>query len=64
MTRWLRSNDKPPKWLAFRSSSTLITVAVSFAVFTDVFLYAVVVPVIPFTLESRIGVDSDRGRYA
>ncbi|ATY63629.1 MFS amine [Cordyceps militaris] len=63
MTRWLRSNDKPPKWLAFRSSSTLITVAVSFAVFTDVFLYAVVVPVIPFTLESRIGVDSDRVQY-
>ncbi|OAA79637.1 Major facilitator superfamily domain, general substrate transporter [Akanthomyces lecanii RCEF 1005] len=57
------TSDKPPAWLAFRSSSALITVTVSFAVFTDVFLYAVVVPVIPFTLESRIGVASNRVQY-
>ncbi|TQW00358.1 MFS amine transporter [Cordyceps javanica] len=60
MVLWARSSGKPPLWLAIRSSSAIITLTVSFAVFTDVFLYAVVVPVIPFTLESRIGVASDR----
>ncbi|KAH8720400.1 putative MFS-type transporter C18.02 [Beauveria bassiana] len=64
MIHWPWSgSDKPPAWLAFRSSSTIITVTVSFAVFTDVFLYAVVVPVIPFTLESRIGVASNKVQY-
>ncbi|OAA71380.1 Major facilitator superfamily domain, general substrate transporter [Cordyceps fumosorosea ARSEF 2679] len=60
MVPWLSSGDKPPTCLALRSSSATITLTVSFAVFTDVFLYAVVVPVIPFTLESRIGVSPDR----
>ncbi|KAJ6780749.1 hypothetical protein PWT90_04624 [Aphanocladium album] len=63
MVGWPWSNDKPPAWLALRSSSALITVTVSFAVFTDVFLYAVVVPVIPFTLRSRIGVEEHRIQY-
>lgn len=33
------TDDKPPAWLAFRSSSALITVTVSFAVFTVSFFF-------------------------
>ncbi|KPI42109.1 putative MFS-type transporter [Cyphellophora attinorum] len=47
--------SRPPILLRTRSSNWFITLAVCFAVFTDVFLYAVIVPVIPFALESRVG---------
>ncbi|OAP61888.1 hypothetical protein AYL99_04091 [Fonsecaea erecta] len=45
-----------PAFLEFRSSKVFIVFAVCWSVFTDVFLYGVVVPVIPFALQSRVHV--------
>lgn len=51
------SNSRPPRFLAFRSSSTFILATVCIAIFTDILLYGIIVPVIPFALTSRVGVD-------
>lgn len=53
------SQSRPPHFLAFRSSSTFILATVCIAIFTDILLYAIIVPVIPFALTSRVGVDED-----
>ncbi|KAK5989068.1 putative MFS-type transporter C18.02 [Cladobotryum mycophilum] len=45
-----------PAFARFRSSPLLIITTISYAIFTDLFLYAVVVPVMPFTLTNRIGI--------
>jgi MFS family permease len=50
-------NSRPPRFLAFRSSSTFIFATVCIAIFTDILLYGIIVPVIPFALTSRVGVD-------
>ncbi|KAG6358785.1 hypothetical protein INS49_012304 [Diaporthe citri] len=52
-------NSRPPHFLAFRSSSTFILATVCIAIFTDILLYGIIVPVIPFALTSRVGVDED-----
>lgn len=49
--------SRPPHFLAFRSSSTFILTTVCIAIFTDILLYGIIVPVIPFALTSRVGVD-------
>ncbi|TIA33344.1 MFS general substrate transporter [Aureobasidium pullulans] len=41
-----------------RSSVGFITLTVSLAVFTDMFLYGIVIPVIPFALTSRIDLEA------
>ncbi|THC88712.1 hypothetical protein EYZ11_011837 [Aspergillus tanneri] len=41
-----------PKW---RSSTAFVTVVVCVAVFTDIFLYGLVVPMLPFALADRLG---------
>lgn len=51
--------SSPPHFLAFRSSSTFILTTVCIAIFTDILLYGIIVPVIPFALTSRVGVDED-----
>ncbi|TDZ26285.1 putative MFS-type transporter [Colletotrichum orbiculare MAFF 240422] len=38
-------------------------VTVAFAVFTDVFLYGVIVPVVPFALESRLSIAQDKVQF-
>lgn len=50
---------RPPVLLKFRSSKTFIILTVATAVFTDVFVYGIIVPVIPFSLRSRVGVKPD-----
>ncbi|MCJ1350285.1 MAG: hypothetical protein MMC33_000266 [Icmadophila ericetorum] len=50
--------DKPPALLELRSSKIFIVTAVCIGVFTDIFLYAVIVPVIPFALTTRVGIKS------
>jgi len=52
-----------PFLLEFRSSNIFILFTVSFAVFTDLFLYAVIVPVLPYSLESRAHIDESKGAY-
>ncbi|ROV92784.1 hypothetical protein VMCG_09040 [Cytospora schulzeri] len=48
--------SRPPHFLAFRSSSIFILATVCIAIFTDILVYGIVVPVIPFALTSRVGV--------
>lgn len=40
----------------WRSSTTFVIVVVCVAVFTDIFLYGLIVPVMPFFLSQRVGV--------
>ncbi|QPH16608.1 hypothetical protein C2857_001292 [Epichloe festucae Fl1] len=51
---------KRPVLLEFRSSTKLIMLMVSTAIFTDIFPYAVIVPVLPFALIDRAGVSEDK----
>lgn len=53
------ATSRPPHFLEFRSSSTFILATVCIAIFTDILLYGIIVPVIPFALTSRVGVDED-----
>ncbi|KAL8830915.1 MAG: hypothetical protein Q9170_005517 [Blastenia crenularia] len=46
-------NEKPPPLLAYRSSRWFILTTICTAVFTDIFLYGIIVPVIPFALTKR-----------
>lgn len=48
---------------SFRSSKWFIELAVGMAVFTDIFLYALIVPVMPFALQSRTQVKEENGKY-
>ena len=57
------SSPKSEHSLSFRSSKWFIELAVSMAVFTDIFLYALIVPVMPFALTSRIGVPQKDGMF-
>ncbi|KAH6985007.1 major facilitator superfamily domain-containing protein [Ilyonectria sp. MPI-CAGE-AT-0026] len=59
----LPRHGKPPILLKLRSSAGLIVTCCSFAVFTDIFLYAVIVPIMPFSLERQVGLEADRVQY-
>ncbi|KAH9220170.1 MFS transporter-like protein [Leptodontidium sp. 2 PMI_412] len=52
-------NTGPPPFLKIRSSKAFITCTVAIAVFTDIFLYSVVVPVLPFALTVRARVKEE-----
>ncbi|KAF2091264.1 MFS general substrate transporter [Saccharata proteae CBS 121410] len=54
----MQTGDKPPMLLKYRSSTWFVCATVSLAVFTDIFLYAVIVPVIPFALQERSNIDA------
>lgn len=51
-----RDGASPPRLLKIRSSTSFILTTICLAVFTDIFLYAVIVPVIPFAIGARAGV--------
>ncbi|KAM0419657.1 hypothetical protein ACHAPD_003220 [Fusarium lateritium] len=55
--------DKPPVLLKVRSSAGLIVTTCSFAIFTDIFLYGVIVPILPFSFEERVGISPDKVQY-
>ncbi|KAL6706387.1 hypothetical protein ACN47E_005493 [Coniothyrium glycines] len=65
--QWLailtQHGEKPPFMLKFRSSEGFIVGTVSLAVFTDMFLYGIIVPVIPFAIQVRSHVEQDRVQY-
>ncbi|OAK97631.1 MFS transporter-like protein [Phaeosphaeriaceae sp. SRC1lsM3a] len=65
--QWLsvltQHGDKPPFMLKYRSSDAFIIGTIALAVFTDMFLYGVIVPVIPFALQTRSHVEWDRVQY-
>ncbi|KAL8849331.1 MAG: hypothetical protein Q9221_005682 [Calogaya cf. arnoldii] len=52
-----------PQFLALRSSKGFILATVCVAIFTDAFLYGVVVPVLPFSLRERSGVPEDQVQW-
>ncbi|EXJ92143.1 hypothetical protein A1O3_00693 [Capronia epimyces CBS 606.96] len=52
--RMIPLRGKRPVFLEFRSSKGFILFAVCWSVFTDVFLYGIIVPVIPFALQDRV----------
>ncbi|KAF2812895.1 MFS general substrate transporter [Mytilinidion resinicola] len=60
---WLSSltqhRSKPPMFLKIRSSEPFIICTITLAIFTDMFLYSSIVPVIPFALQSRVGIGLD-----
>ncbi|KAL6714093.1 hypothetical protein ACLMJK_008587 [Lecanora helva] len=49
----------PPPLLALRSSYTFILATICIAIFTDIFLYGIIVPVIPFALTHRASIPLD-----
>ncbi|KAF7947080.1 uncharacterized protein EAE97_004329 [Botrytis byssoidea] len=49
-------SSPPPHLLKFRSSKLFILTTICVAVFTDIFLYGIIVPVVPFSLTTRAGV--------
>jgi MFS family permease len=55
-TWYTGSPARPPTLLAARTSTAFITTTVAFAIFTDVFVYGIIVPVIPFALTQRAGI--------
>ncbi|KAF1955223.1 MFS general substrate transporter [Byssothecium circinans] len=61
---WLSNQgEKEPYLLRYRSSEAFIIGTVALAVFTDMFLYGLIVPVIPFAIQTKSHVDSGRVQY-
>ncbi|KAL9066070.1 MAG: hypothetical protein Q9161_007795 [Pseudevernia consocians] len=56
-------HNKKPLLLSFRSSKAFIVFVVSYAIFVDQFVYAVIVPVMPFSLHQHGGVSDDHIQY-
>ena len=54
------SSDKPPIALRYRSNTFFILATVAVGLFTDLFLYGLVVPVFPYMLRDRVSVPSDK----
>ncbi|KAK7969141.1 Major facilitator superfamily domain protein [Apiospora saccharicola] len=52
--------SKPPFLLKQRSSSFTIILTVCLAIFTDIFFYALIVPVVPFSLTVQVGLGEDQ----
>ncbi|KAI2625578.1 MFS general substrate transporter [Hypoxylon sp. NC1633] len=57
------SKSKPPFLLSIRSSTTLIVLTVNLAIFTDIFYYGLVIPVIPFSLTVQVGISEDQVQH-
>ncbi|RKF65367.1 putative MFS-type transporter C18.02 [Golovinomyces cichoracearum] len=53
------SRQPPPRGLRWRSSTSFIITTISMAMFTDLFLYGLIVPTLPFILSNRLHIPSD-----
>ncbi|TKA77820.1 hypothetical protein B0A55_04594 [Friedmanniomyces simplex] len=60
---WILQELRERKLLAFRSSPAFITLVVAYAVFTEQFLFAIIVPVAPFSLEQRAHIPGSGIQY-
>jgi MFS family permease len=58
-----QGRKKPPVLLGLRSAKWFIITTVCIAVFTDIFLYGLIVPVIPFALTKRVGIPKDQAQH-
>ncbi|KAI0878233.1 major facilitator superfamily domain-containing protein [Hypoxylon argillaceum] len=54
------ARGNPPWGLRWRSSTLFVIATVAIGLFTDLFLYGLVVPVLPFMLRSRLSVPDDQ----
>ncbi|KAI1363637.1 major facilitator superfamily domain-containing protein [Xylaria arbuscula] len=54
------AKDSPPWALRWRSNTLFIIFTVAIGLFTDLFLYGLVVPVLPFMLRSRLSIPEDQ----
>lgn len=54
------SSVKHPIGLRWRANTLFIIATVAIGLFTDLFLYGLVVPVLPFLLQQRIGLPEDK----
>ncbi|KAL4944185.1 hypothetical protein BDV06DRAFT_220551 [Aspergillus oleicola] len=53
-------DDSVPWKLEFRSSKAFVTWVVAIAVFTDVFIYGMIIPILPEVLMTRVSVPEDQ----
>ncbi|KAM3508524.1 hypothetical protein MY11210_006699 [Beauveria gryllotalpidicola] len=54
------ARPSPPPWgYQWRSARLFVITTVSIGLFSDLFLYCIVVPVMPFVLRDRLGIDDD-----
>ncbi|KAL2864536.1 uncharacterized protein BJX67DRAFT_383787 [Aspergillus lucknowensis] len=51
--------SRAPWKIEFRSSKGFVTWVVAIAVFTDVFIYGMVIPILPEVLRTRISIPED-----
>jgi MFS family permease len=54
LKRPVPSDSSPPKGLKWRSNTLFIILTVGMGAFTDLFLYGLIVPVLPFMLKERV----------
>ena len=52
--------ESPPWGLRWRSSTLFIVATVAVGLFTDLFLYGLVVPILPFMLRDRVDIPEDK----
>ncbi|OBT47260.1 hypothetical protein VE00_03418 [Pseudogymnoascus sp. WSF 3629] len=57
------ASSPPPHFLALRSSKLFIILTLCAAVFSDMFLYGVIVPVVPFALTARAGIPEEDAQH-
>lgn len=53
-------SDNPPIALKWRSNTGFIIATVAVGLFTDLFLYGLIVPVLPFMLQDRVEIPEDK----
>lgn len=54
------TSNRPPTGLRWRASTPFILTTVAVGLFTDLFLYGLVVPVLPFMLKERVSLPDDK----
>ncbi|KAJ5802151.1 uncharacterized protein N7503_004601 [Penicillium pulvis] len=57
------NSDQKPWLFNLRSSETFLVLTVSIAIFTDSFIYGVIVPIIPVALVERVGARPEDAQY-
>jgi hypothetical protein len=57
----LLSPNQEAQLLKWRSSDFFIISTIFMAVFGDIFLYAVIIPVLPFSLSTRLQTPEEKG---
>lgn len=55
----MHADSPPPHFLRFRSSKLFIIATICIAIFSDMFLYGVIVPVVPFSIVERAGINEN-----